>query len=185
MRSEDGGVKPWKCREATDINPEPRKRELERSQPEEVSSRGFFPWKLRQPGLICHRSDFSLGRAGGNTDPAASAEAATNVVGSTSVDFSEHGEKETPLGSPLGDLGGLIGKRFLEVALHSQTTGIGKPNAIFPLPTSRDLLASFFLRRLRRRNWIGFFSLCLALNSYWGGPLLGEREVSVLQGRIL
>jgi hypothetical protein len=97
---------------------------------------------------------------------------------------SEAGEKDSPLGVRLCRLGSLVCDRFLEVTLHSQSMGKGKPSGIFPLPTSRDRVSNFFLTaRPHEVDWV--LAVCLALNSYWGGPLFNDGEVTKFHGRIL
>ena len=93
-------------------------------------------------------------------------------------------EKVPPLGLRLGLMGGLLRDRFLEVLLHSQPSGKGKPTSFFPLPTSRDRIFSFFCTASPAEvDW--FLAICLALNSYWGGPLFNEGLVTKCHQRVL
>lgn len=93
-------------------------------------------------------------------------------------------EKESPLGMRLGCLGGFVRRRFLEVMLHSQSMGKGKASKIFPLPTSGDRIRSFFISAQPFEvEWVTV--ICLALNSFWGGPLFNEGEVSPFHARFL
>ena len=78
------------------------------------------------------------------------------------------GRKSPPLGVPLRELGSFVKTRFLEVLLHSQNMGKGKESKIFPLPTSRDHVSSFFVNALEEQvEWV--VVICMSLNSYWGG----------------
>jgi hypothetical protein len=93
-------------------------------------------------------------------------------------------EKVPPLGLRLGLMGGLLRDRFLEVLLHSQPSGKGKPTSFFPLPTSRDRIFSFFCTASPAEvDWV--LAICLALNSYWGGPLFNEGLVTKCHQRVL
>lgn len=93
-------------------------------------------------------------------------------------------QKESPLGVALGHLGGLICSRFLEVTLHSQTTGRGNNSKLFPLPTSRDRITKFLSTAQDHEvDWV--MAICLGLNSYWGGPLYSDADVSLFHGKIL
>ena len=68
--------------------------------------------------------------------------------------------------------------------LHSQTPGLGKSSKIFPLPTSRDQISSFFCSaQACEVDWVQ--AICLGLNSYWGGPLFNEGEVNLFHGKLL
>ena len=93
--------------------------------------------------------------------------------------------KKIPLwGVRLGRLCSSVKDRFLEVALHSQSMGKGKSSGIFPLPTSRDRVSSFFLSaRPHEVDWV--LAVCWALNSYWGGPFFNDVEVTKFHGGIL
>ena len=94
------------------------------------------------------------------------------------------GEKIPLWGVRLGRLGSSVKDRFLEVALHSQSMGKGKSSGIFPLPTSRDRVSSFFLSaRPHEVDWV--LAVCWALNSYWGGPFFNDGEVTKFHGGIL
>eukprot|EP00435_Cladocopium_sp_Y103_P013721 s1034_g3.t1 len=93
-------------------------------------------------------------------------------------------EKEPPLGMRLGELGELIKSRFLDALLHSQSMGGGKITKVFPLPTSRNRLVKFFVSAQPHEiDWV--LAISLALNSFWGGPLFNDLEVSTFHGRIL
>ena len=157
----------------------------DRSGKIEVSMRGFFPRyegpkasetilvvdaeRLRRSESLSSAIRASVEPRGSFPDCAASSEA---------------GKKDSPLGVRLSRLGSLVCDRFLEVTLHSQSMGKGKPSGIFPLPTSRDRVSNFFLTaRPHEVDWV--IAVCLALNSYWGGPLINDGEVTKFHGRIL
>ena len=97
---------------------------------------------------------------------------------------SESREKEPPFGVRLEHLGEFVKSRFLGVLLHSQLTGRGSPNTVFPLPTSRDHVSRFFCSaRDHEIEWV--LAICIGLNSFWGGPLFNEKELSKVHCRLL
>ena len=144
--------------------------------------RGLFP---RYHGPLSNKTVLVLGTEElcrrGLSSLATSASAASSQIDSASFASSK---KEPPLGLPLGRLGSLVKTRFLEVLLHSQTPGLGKSSKIFPLPTSRDQISSFFCSaQACEVDWVQ--AICLGLNSYWGGPLFNEGEVNLFHGKLL
>ena len=93
-------------------------------------------------------------------------------------------------GSEVGEftikgLGLEILQNFLEaVPLRSQTTGSGKIDRLYPLPTSRDILQSNF-KNLDNDELGWLCCLTLGLNSFWGEDLFCESAPNVCQRRCL
>ena len=93
-------------------------------------------------------------------------------------------QKEAPLGLPLCRLGHLVFSRFLEASLHSQPMGRGQTSKMFPLPTSRDRMKLFFCSaQTHEIDWV--MAICLGLNSFWGGPLYNDGEISLFHAKVL
>ena len=84
-----------------------------------------------------------------------------------SVDFSSRN---------LGSCGAVLQQHLLEVlVLRSQSTGRRDKTAIFPLPTSRSKLVEKF-PSLSETEVTWTVSVCLGLNSVWGGELFFEGD---------
>ncbi|CAK9008995.1 Uncharacterized protein SCF082_LOCUS10105, partial [Durusdinium trenchii] len=88
-------------------------------------------------------------------------------------------------GRSIGELGGWVVQRFLEVVpLRSMFTGKGGNRDIFPLPTSFDFLGSLWPSRCRNQiDWM--VCMTTALNSFWGEELFGKDEASEIQIKVL
>lgn len=154
-----------------------------RPQKVAITMRGFFP---RYSGPMADKNILFIedvqGGAGENYNPATCTPRPSSF--SDTLAPSASGEKEAPLGVRLGLLGSLIKEGFLEVTLHSQYTGMGTVSKIFPLPTSGNQIARFFVSALPHEvDWV--VTMCLCLNSYWGGPRSNESEVTLMQGKVL
>ena len=112
-----------------------------------ITMRGFFP---RYSGPMADKNILFIedvqGGAGVNYNPATCTPRPSSF--SDTLAPSASGEKEAPLGVRLGLLGSLIKERFLEVALHSQYTGMGTVSKIVPLPTSGNQISRFFVSAL-------------------------------------
>ena len=96
-------------------------------------------------------------------------------------DVMEKGDSALNLdGKSVQQLGSLVLQRLMEVAsLRSQTTG-GGDSALFPLPTSIDVLRTLWTNiDPEVLNWI--VCVCLGLNSLWGGECLGEKVLGSKQ----
>ena len=89
------------------------------------------------------------------------------------------------VGRSIGELGGWVVQRFLEVVpLRSMFTGKGGARDIFPLPTSFDFLGSLWPSRCREQiDWM--VCMTTALNSFWGEELFGKDEASEIQIKVL
>ncbi len=86
------------------------------------------------------------------------------------------------------ELGPFILQRLLEVSicfpLRSQSTGNGRLRDVFPLPTSREILRDVGnLSSPQATSWL--ISLCIGLNSLWGGPLMFDGEPNSVQREAL
>eukprot|EP00438_Fugacium_kawagutii_P025002 Skav224823 [mRNA] locus=scaffold613:211653:214870:- [translate_table: standard] len=84
-------------------------------------------------------------------------------------------------GRSLGACGGLVLHRLLEVVpLRSETTGKLERLAIFPLPTSRNLLEEFDPGlSCDEVTWL--LCVCLSLNSVWGGLSFCDEPINGAQ----
>ena len=90
-------------------------------------------------------------------------------------DVMEKGESALDLdGRSVQQLGSFLLQRLMEVtSLRSQLTGCGD-TALFPLPTSINLLQTLWATiDSEVLNWV--VCVCLGLNSLWGGDNLGEK----------
>ena len=150
-----------------------------------ITMREFFP---RYHGPLVDKNVFVCTK--GPQVPSVELGSATSAATATRGVFPEghgssaHGPKEPPLGLRLGQMGELVKNRFLEVLLHSQSTGKGISSLLFPLPTSRDRISSFLSKaRSEDVDWV--VAICLALNSYWGGPLFNDKEPHKCQFAVL
>ena len=90
------------------------------------------------------------------SDMATSASSATRGDVSTDFAVSEPSLKEPPLGLRLGQMGELVKNRFLEVLLHSQSTG-GEFLLQFFLSPLLGTVFSLSLERLEWKKWNGFW----------------------------
>ena len=82
----------------------------------------------------------------------------------------------------LGGMGEVLLQQLLEVftSLRSKPTGSRNPLSVFPLPTSRSLLASTF-PHLTNVEVTWLLLVCLGLNSMWGGDSFYDGLVSGAQ----
>ena len=86
-------------------------------------------------------------------------------------------------GLRLIDLGAVVVEKLLEVfPLRSKSKGRRSPKDIFPLPTSKSILAALF-HSLDERGIFWLICLCVSLNSLWGCDSLFEGEVNVVTRR--
>jgi hypothetical protein len=127
-----------------------------------VSMSEFFP---RYFGPMSHKRIFSS-RAeppeqSTRSDMATSASSATRGEVSTDFAVSEPSLKEPPLGLRLGQMGELVKNRFLDVLLHSQSTG-GELLLQFFLSPLLGTVFSPFLERREWRKWNGFWQFVWA-----------------------
>lgn len=84
-------------------------------------------------------------------------------------------------GQCLGSLGQHVYGLLLGVLpLRSKDTGIGSRDEIFPLPTSRSSLLDAF-PGLTDEQVFWCMSLCLSLNSFWGGEVVHNGPVTGIQ----
>ena len=90
------------------------------------------------------------------SDMATSASSATRGDVSTDFAVSEPSLKEPPLGLRLGQMGELVKNRFLEVLLHSQSTGVEFLLQFFLSPLLGTVF-SLSLERLEWKKWNGFW----------------------------
>eukprot|EP00438_Fugacium_kawagutii_P026107 Skav224735 [mRNA] locus=scaffold3343:16799:24817:- [translate_table: standard] len=88
---------------------------------------------------------------------------------------------ERMVGLTLGECGCLVHQRLLEVLpLRSQSLGERKPDELFPLPTSRDVLVAEFSDVSDNVvSWL--LCVCLSLNSFWGGVLHSNEPLNTVQ----
>lgn len=86
-----------------------------------------------------------------------------------------------PLSGNMSQLGSKVLQYLLEVApLRSQPMGSGGSLGVFPLPTSRQVLRGFD-PSLNDDEISWMISVCIALNSSWGGVLFSDESVKKQQ----
>eukprot|EP00438_Fugacium_kawagutii_P001410 Skav219710 [mRNA] locus=scaffold776:167537:175718:- [translate_table: standard] len=139
----------------------------------------------RQELLLCRGDRAPLNSSGHQLFP---------VGVSTTHDAADASSSEAPTkkseclgceGLTLKKVGPLIYQRLLEACpLRSQSKGNRRSCKLFPLPTSHDLLSRLYpALTVDEVSWLA--SMCVALNSLWGGDLFFEGEVSNVSQRVL
>ena len=77
-------------------------------------------------------------------------------------------------GKTMSTCGSVLLQKLLEVVpLRSKTTGKREKTALFPLPTSRTMLQAEF-PDLSEEETTWMITLCISLNSFWGGDVFFE-----------
>ena len=109
---------------------------------------------------------------------------------STNAGFSRPSEKNEALlfeleGMSFSGLGSKTLQYLLEVfPLRSQSLGGCDKGNLFPLPTSRSILEGY-CPDLDSDGVSWLVSVCLGLNSFWGGPLFNDEKATGLQSSCL
>eukprot|EP00438_Fugacium_kawagutii_P028520 Skav226749 [mRNA] locus=scaffold3942:27571:31074:- [translate_table: standard] len=101
------------------------------------------------------------------------------------ADTEPSGEKQDTgcnlVGLSLGQCGDKLFQRLLEVLpLRSKTTGRGDSRAVFPLPSSRDVLIGLY-PTLHNEELSWLQCVCISLNSMWGEELFSTAAVNEVQ----